>query len=48
MGLELKLLGPAEDLPKSPGLEPIALLSRGERDLGQIRAYGIPLRGEPG
>lgn len=43
MGLELNLLRPAEDLPESPGLELIVLLSRGERDLGQIRACGIPL-----
>ncbi|MFZ5992889.1 MAG: hypothetical protein ACOYW9_14120 [Deinococcota bacterium] len=42
-GLELNLLKPEKELPKSPGLELIALLARGKRDLQQIRAYGIPL-----
>lgn len=42
-GLELSLLKPAKELPESPGLELIVLLAGGERDLEQIRAYGIPV-----
>lgn len=32
-GLKLNLLKPEKELPKSPGLELIALLARGKRDL---------------
>lgn len=36
-GLKLNLLKPEKELPKSPGLELIALLARGKRDLQQIK-----------
>lgn len=39
----MNLLRPVKELPESPGLELIVLLAHGERDLQQIRAYGIPL-----